>query len=365
MILRRTFMAFMLAAAYRHRSKRRLQLDAPPMDEALEMLAPFGPTFSGGLSNHGPMVAEALVAMGREDAVVAWIDRYRTRLEASPPARERIDAANWRQALGDGSRTGSWTAFFTNELAEAPWRVVVGRWVPRLAPGIAAAGTHAAIRTGHAACSLEVRETPERLDELARGLGYWAADYMELRGKPSGAGDLSPTEALAQVEVLPTAQRTGGGLITSEMKALNSFEPFEAAIDLVDPSLGSPDFLAELLATFAGVYLNTESSSFVFLHAVTGAASIRELLPFVPEKDRADVLAYTWQVNAGIFARYAQPGLTADLVGPPTTSSPEEIAERAVASGDAHTIKLAAACTREFRRNPDPRLMTAADSRAS
>ena len=353
----------MMAGTYLSQD-RRIAEDDDALDEALGMLAPYGAEYSGGLSNHGPMAAEALVALGRPDAVVAWVDDYRGRLEARPPARERIEAANSREAFGDVSRARDWDAFFANELAEGPWRDVVGLWVPRLAPGLAAAATHATIRTGHAVCSLEVKENPARLDELARALAYWAAGFLPLPGTPSGSGKLAPSRALEQIALLPKERRTGRGLITTEMKALLGFEPFEQVIDLVDPAAGSPDFMADLLATFAGVYLNTKSSSFVFLHAVTGAASIRELLPYVAKERRAEVLAYTWQVTAGMVARYAEPGLAGDLEVESNAETTETLADRAVASGDAHTIKLAAACMREWRRNPDPRLMAAAESRA-
>lgn len=38
---------------------------AGEIDEALEMLEGSGPEYTGGLSNHGPMAAEALVALWR------------------------------------------------------------------------------------------------------------------------------------------------------------------------------------------------------------------------------------------------------------------------------------------------------------
>ena len=40
------------------------------IDEALEIVHRTGPEFGPGLSNHAPMGAEAMVAMGRADAVV-------------------------------------------------------------------------------------------------------------------------------------------------------------------------------------------------------------------------------------------------------------------------------------------------------
>ena len=46
------------------------------LDEGLSRLAVTGPEFRGGLSNHGPMAAEALVRLGRADAVEHWLDGY-------------------------------------------------------------------------------------------------------------------------------------------------------------------------------------------------------------------------------------------------------------------------------------------------
>jgi hypothetical protein len=148
------------------------EVDVPAtIDEALELLEDTGPEFAGGLANHGPMAAEALVALGRDDAVVPWVERYRTRLQDHPSARSAIDPRDWREALGQGERVGDWIAFFDRQLAEAPWPQVLNTWVERLAPGIVASATHGVIRTGHAVRALSQEETPLRLHELAKA---WA-----------------------------------------------------------------------------------------------------------------------------------------------------------------------------------------------
>jgi hypothetical protein len=47
-------------------------------DDALERLRGTGTEVGGrGAPNHGPMAAEALTALGRDDVVVGWADRYR------------------------------------------------------------------------------------------------------------------------------------------------------------------------------------------------------------------------------------------------------------------------------------------------
>jgi hypothetical protein len=61
-----------------------------------------------------------------------------------------------------------------------PWPDVLDVWVARLASGMSGAATHGVIRTAHAVRALARRKTPERLGELARGLGYWASSYEEL-----------------------------------------------------------------------------------------------------------------------------------------------------------------------------------------
>ena len=124
------------------------------LDDALEILAPYGIALRNGNSNHAPMVAEALCAMGRPEAVLPWIARYRERMLPRPEAGARIGREDWRGALGDRSRFADWSAFFAEELQEASWREVLDRWVERLVPGFCAAATHGVIRVGHAARSL-------------------------------------------------------------------------------------------------------------------------------------------------------------------------------------------------------------------
>ena len=338
------------------------QLGIEEMDEALEMLSSYGPSYRGGLSNHGPMTAEAFVSLGHQDSVVGWVENYRKRLEPRSAPSKRIDATTWREALGDVARNRDWVEWFSNELAESAWRDVVGLWVPRLAPGMAAAGLHGVIRVGHAVSSLAIKENALRRDELARALAYWASDFLLLPGKRTGSGKLSPSQALKVVERLPSELRASRGLITTELKDLRGFEPFASAIDLVDPTVGKPDFITELLGTFAGTFINTKSSSFEFLHAVTGAAAIAEILPYIKKEQKADLLAHTWQVTAGIYSRYSRQNLVADAEAGRKQST-DQLAKQAVASGDEHTIKLVAACKREWLRNSDPLLLAAAAKR--
>src|SRR5437867_809831 len=106
------------------------------LDEALEILAPYGIALKNGNSNHAPMVAEALCALGRPDAVSPWVARYRERMLPRPEAGARIRREDWHGALGDRSRFADWSAFFAEELPEVgrkyPGRARPARCPPRV-----------------------------------------------------------------------------------------------------------------------------------------------------------------------------------------------------------------------------------------
>jgi hypothetical protein len=152
--------------------------DYESLDEALEALAGCDIALKNGNSNHAPMVAEALCAMGRPQAVMPWIARYKERLLPRPAAGDPIRAETWRSALGQRERFADWAEFFGEELRQAPWPEVLDRWMGRLGPGFCAAATHGVIRVGHVVRSLSVRETPLRTGELGDALASWAATYQ-------------------------------------------------------------------------------------------------------------------------------------------------------------------------------------------
>ncbi len=331
------------------------------IDEALEMLAHTGPEFGGGLSNHGPMASEALLVLGRGEAVVQWLERYRRRLQDEPTPRSPISGPEWRQALGDIGRVADWVAFFERELAQAPWPEVVARWAPRLAPGLVAAATHGVIRTGHAVRSLESGQTPVRLNELAQGLGYWAARYQTLPGAPSAAGaGLTPARALRRLKPLAPPQQDRPRLITDWLARLDGDAEFPGAIDLVDASADASRFLSELTETFAQVYLANAHTGHVigFIHAVTGPSAARLLLPHLQPDDVPAVLRYAWHAAAGIYAAMGERP-DAGAIAPPGDSA-DDLIDRAVATGDEHAIKFTEACLREHALNPQAVFLAAA-----
>jgi hypothetical protein len=132
--------------------------------EAYQRLHSNGPEYGGdergdnGLTNHGPMAAEVMCRRDLGVNVHRWLDRYTKRLTELPGRTEPITGTNWQRALGAGrERVGDWTAYFTRELAERPWREVLTDWWSRLLPGIAAGSTHGVIRASQ---GVERQERP-------------------------------------------------------------------------------------------------------------------------------------------------------------------------------------------------------------
>lgn len=336
--------------------------DYDSIDEAYAIFARTGPEFGGGLSNHGPMAAEALAAMHRPDAVMQWANRYAKRLEPHPDAASRISRADWREALGKENRVGDWIAFFDASLKEAPWRVVLGQWVARLAPGIAAAAFHGVLRTAHAARSLGDRENETRRRELAEGLGYWAATYQPLPGPLDGPRDALPSRAIERVERLPVERRKVGGFLTDGIGALASFEPFNNVVSTVDTRGDLSAFLSNLTETFARVYVNNAIGTggvIAFIHCVTGSRAVRKLSPYIDDATARAAARYAWQASAGLYAAFGtqipsheQPAVAEAGI--------EELVDRAIANADEHAIKYTEACIHEYELNPKPVYLAAA-----
>lgn len=335
--------------------------DYEPIDEAYAIFARTGPEFGGGLSNHGPMAAEALAAMRRPDAIVPWAHRYAKRLEAHPPASTRISEDDWREALCKPKRVGDWIAFFDDALKDAAWRDVLDRWTMRLAPGIAAAAFHGVLRTAHAARSLGDRETSVRIRELAEGLGYWAATFQALPGKIDGAQDALPSRAIAHVERLPIERRKVGGFLTDGIAQLATFEPFSDVLAMVDTRGHLSAFLSDLTETFARVYVNNAKGIggvIAFIHCLTGSRAVRNLSPYVDDATARLAARYAWQASAGLYAAF---GIAAPSHEDPSAPlNIDELIDRALAIADEHAIKFTEACVHEHALNPKPVYLAAA-----
>ena len=240
-----------------------------------------------------------------EDVVEPWLDRYIRGLEEPPRASDRITDQTWRNALGARRRVADWELYLRDQLAQQPWQQVLARWWPRLVPGLAANATHGIIRTSHAARSLAASESSERLEELARGLAYWAAGYLELPASPGSRGHL---DLDAAVSALPVAAcPVPPGLITARIRAGLASEPrFPAAVAALGPPADVPADLLKLATAFARIFLvYGRRQPIAFVHAVTAPVAARSVLGLLPADLARPSYDALWQVAAALYSAFA------------------------------------------------------------
>lgn len=331
--------------------------EADELDAAYERLAARFPDASVHAANHAPMVAEALSVLGRAGAIAPWLDGSLGEFQRAPETGERVDPADWRATLGHNSGFAAWQALFLGELAHDDWQLVLRRWVPRLAPGLAGAATHGLIRTGHGARALVARDNAVRRRELATGLAYWAITYQKLPWNGIEAPEPSVEAAFAKLEPrLPAVQPPGGNFVAglSSLSETPSFQSAAGRIDTRDPLRT----LSEMSTHFAHVFLCNPERRIAFTHSLTAPSALRLLAPHLDEETVRVGVRYAWQAAAGLYVVYGDPrrGAPAERA----LLERDVLVQRAIDSGDAHAIKLSEAALREHALTHDSTPLRAA-----
>ena len=279
------------------------------LDAAFDRLGRWGFDDPGGYVNHGPMVCEALDALGRPAEVDSW-----SRQDTGTPPVDPVEPRRfvWTEALGDPTRAGEWMGHFERAVADQGWAPVLHEWLPRLLPGLGVALFHGAIRCAHAARAIEAADTPARRAELVRSLGYWAALF--------GEGQAPDHDALRGEDDVER-------------------EVVRAAADAARHYLVRPNIIQ--------------------LHGVTAAMAVSVLIRHTDEATAAGALA---QVKA------EQAALWEHTVPVAATPAPEvdeaRLIDASIASGDAHAVKLVEAARRGFAATGDPIFLAAAERAA-
>ncbi|MGW2563470.1 questin oxidase family protein [Streptomyces sp. NPDC001514] len=303
------------------------------LDEALERLHASGPERLGRLTNHAPMVVEALASHGRSGAVHRWLDLYGKKLEEFPTAVAPITDADWPAALGDPRRVADWIAYFTRATDEHSWRSLLALWWPRLLPGMYGGSTHPVIRVGHAVRALvESGESAPRLTELAHGLGYWAARHHPVSGIALLPGAPDAVGALDAVPPIPDPQ----GGFPARLARVDRLPAWAAGV--TDPDTAKQR-LAELVRAATHRYAtHGHGEETMLVHAATAPNAVLRTLPALPRALWAPSLHAAWTASAAVTAMYA-PTEPIPYVSPGRITA-EEVLERALAHGDEHVIKF-------------------------
>lgn len=246
------------------------------------------------------------------------------------------------------------------------WRALLQQWWPRLLPGMAASATHGVIRTAHAVRTLRsAGAEPHALliDELAQGLGFWAARYQTLPGNPQLAGAPGAIAALSRLPRLDPAMPSEGDGIAGRLVSLRRLDGFSEGLDEWG-SPSSPDAaLDDLIGAAASVLVARDDAPIAFCHAVTAPAAVRLVLPELPSHLQRASVAASWQVVGGIVAAFASPRQEAESVsaGADASAFLQTLDARAIENGDEHVIKLTEAAQREYRRTKNVTLLVGAD----
>jgi hypothetical protein len=338
----------------------------PTLLDALHRLQGKGPEYQDLFANHGPMAAEALTQLGFDSTVAGWVDNYRLKLSDAPPTSGLMTAATWRAHLGDIRVLGDWIQVFRRELEETHWQDVLATWWPRLLPGLAASATHGVIRTAHGIRQLACEgpePDPALLDELAQGLGYWAARYQSLPGNPGLVGDEDAVAAIRDLPRLSPDEPSVGDGIAGRLGSLVRLPGLPSALDRWAPTADLDLALDDLIGAAARILAARDDAPIAFCHAVTAPAAVRMALPSLPERLHRPTVAVTWQVVAGIVSAYASPRSEDEQHRVETDPQPllDDLPSRAAEHGDEHVIKLTEAVLREYPRTKDTTLLVAAD----
>lgn len=310
-------------------------------DEALERYHRTGPEFEGYLSNHGPMVVEALARLGRAEDVHSWTDRYLDRLDETPRGIAPIATDEWESALGDPARAGDWIAYFRERVSEQPWQEQLARWWPRLLPGIAAGATHGVIRVGHAVRALRAAESGPRHQELAHALAYWATRWQAVPVVTAG-GSYDVGAALAGI---PRVRDQHGG-IRDRLAQLDDLEGWRPALGMlagpgqpVDVPAALDDLVSGVLAHYA---VHAHGNPTMMVHAVTAPTAVLNALPSLPASLWRPSFDAAWSAAGAVLSAYL-PDSARPAAVPPDA---ETALERALHHGGEHVIKLTDAALR-------------------
>lgn len=327
-------------------------------DEALTRFHRTGPEFQGWLSNHGPMVVEALDRRGAGDTVHAWTEGYVDRLDVAPTSRFPVEADDWHHDFGNAVLLGEWRDFFLAQVAEHGWADTVATWWPRLVPGIATGSTHGVIRLGHALAAVRAADTQPRRDEIAHALGYWAARWEPV-AIPAVTGGRTPAELIEGMPAIGD-QRFG---IRYRLRQLADTPGFVAAVGSLHPPATAavvPAALAGVVDAVVAAYPRiAHGRPTMLVHAATAPNAVLIALPSLPEALWLDSFQAAWTATAAVVAAYRPADLAP--VTAPVTDAPQTWA-RAVADGGEHVVKFADTALGAWERTGDPVMLAAVDT---
>lgn len=327
---------------------------APPsvperLKPLLDAQAGFDWLDADGFADHRPMALHALARLGADGArLQAFARREQARLRPAPAPQAWPVGDAWFSRLGERAAWPAYRDLFAQWLEHEAAGDVLQQVLPRLLQGSAGGAFHGLIRTAHAVAAAH-------RGELADALATWAACWAPL-GQPRpdiAPRTRDPEAVLRQLAVVRSRSPSLAGAQRAAAAA-PGFDALAATLQL------DATQVPQLAALAAMAYAAT--GDFGVLHLVTSALALEELLPFVDPDDGealANARASWWR---GFMATVSAAGL---VPAPAPAARPwPELVAAALASDDAHTLKLVDACVQWQARAPGAGPWAAAAARA-
>jgi hypothetical protein len=323
------------------------EASSPELQELLGMELASDPTTIHGLTNHLPMALVAKYRLGADGSELRrFATAYSTRMAPLSAAKERLDRATWKKAIGDPRSATELRSYFAHRVAADGVEVTLRSHLPALLPGVGGAGFHGIIRLAYAI------EASSPL-QVAAGLAYFAEVARPLAAiVPTKRATQNPEEIFTVLSTTSAwSTPPSARLIDDAMHIVAHRDGFEdAAASLVVDGASE----ARLAACALRLYASTDN--FTALHGVTGLAALTVVRPWIADQELVDRLAFQ-----ALLAAYLS-------IGAPTTwsndrleefansatANPDEVAAVAANSDDEHVAKLTYTTLRAFEKTRDP-----------
>ncbi len=315
-----------------------------------------------GETSHAAMMVGALEALGHKSLIEAFLDVYLPRLGLLGDG-ELIPSEARSTALGS-ARGEDWLRTLEVESGSAGWRDLLHEQLPVLVEGAFGAGLYGSHRASWAVRNLELEDSAERRTELLFALSYWASRHVPV---PVRAGleperGWTPNRILAEFDGTPASaggfenQADAWASLSDSTLYQDSLK--RADLDARDPS----DFLSELCAEAAGLYLANPEHRLVHAHGLIGASGFRYLIPHLDSQGTKSALGAALHSVAAPHSLYGGSGRRVSPApeAQPLSESWDEMRYRAACSLSEPVTELTEVCWREDRIHPDPRFRLAA-----
>ncbi|WP_428239921.1 questin oxidase family protein [Gynuella sp.] len=296
----------------------------------------WAPDHHNGLSNHLPMAILALIRLGaNEQKIEEFSKSYCRQLD---PLQEIPTQILTEQALlslaGKGEKFHQVQVSFDHFIQTNGLEDTLKTWLPRLCTGSSTRAFHPLIRLGYAIQFQLEREIAHALaDWLVHLVNYpWPTNHHT--SHPGSLENLISNLQNKRQSFQPIVHR----LIDDELGAVTLFPEYQSLI--LQPGINALS-LADMQKVALNWYL--QSHDFCALHGITGSYAFNLIIPYL--EDLYPALKSFW---LSLVLAYLSRSPVDTKEKTPISTDLSTLKSKAIASMDAHTIKLTDVCLQQY-----------------